>query len=216
MPAASNPSPSAVGGRRRAGTRGVPRADRERQILAVAGQVFAERGYHAAAMDDIAARCDLSKPMLYAYFGSKEGLYLAYIDGAGQELLERVGSAAAAERDPAAQVRAGIDEFLRFVEEHRDGWAVLHAEAAASEAAVASRVVELRSRIAREIGRLIGAAVGGRGDEPPLEGLGHACVGAGESLAQWWLANPGVERGAVAGWLERFVNAGLAAALERR
>ncbi len=58
----------------------MPRAEREQLILDVAGQRFASDGYHAASMDEIAAAAGVSKPMLYAYFGSKEGLYVAYID----------------------------------------------------------------------------------------------------------------------------------------
>src|SRR5579864_3533760 len=56
---------------RRAGTRGVPRSVREPLILSVAGQVFADDGYERASMDRIADLAGVSKPMLYAYFGSK-------------------------------------------------------------------------------------------------------------------------------------------------
>ena len=61
------------------GTRGVPRERREREILDVAGAIFARVGYHSAPMDEIADSAGVSKPMIYAYFASKEGLYLAYI-----------------------------------------------------------------------------------------------------------------------------------------
>src|SRR5687767_14290304 len=71
-----------------AARRRVPRVERQQQMLDVAARVFAERGYHAASMDEIAAEVGVSKPMLYAYFDSKEGLYLACIDRAGQDLLE--------------------------------------------------------------------------------------------------------------------------------
>ncbi|MGH3746792.1 MAG: helix-turn-helix domain-containing protein, partial [Micromonosporaceae bacterium] len=64
----------------------MPRADRERQMLAVAEQVFAERGYRDASMDEIAGRVGVTKPMLYAYFGSKEGLLLATIVKFGTDL----------------------------------------------------------------------------------------------------------------------------------
>ena len=60
--------------RRRAGSRGVPRTVREPQILEVAGRVFAARGYHAASMEEIAGQAGVTKPLVYAYFGSKEGL----------------------------------------------------------------------------------------------------------------------------------------------
>lgn len=199
---------------RRAGTRGVPRAQRQRQILAVAGHAFAERGYHAASMDDIAERCDLSKPMLYAYFGSKEGLYAAYIDAAGQELLERIRIAASQDLSPDQRVRAGIDAFLGFVDEHRNGWTVLYSEAATTAGAVAGQVAALRTRVAEAIGRLI-AAGDPEGAGEALDALGHACVGAGESLANWWLVHREVDRRTVAKWLEGFVRAGLGAALER-
>src|SRR5205823_9229599 len=79
---------------RRSGTRGMPRPARERLILNVAGQVFAGVGYHSASMDEIAERAGVSKPMLYAYFGSKEGLYVAYVNRTGRELLARLSGAA--------------------------------------------------------------------------------------------------------------------------
>ena len=61
-------------------------------MLAVAGEVFAEHGFHAASMDEIAERADISKPMLYAYFDSKEGLYAAYMQRTGDDLLAAIGS----------------------------------------------------------------------------------------------------------------------------
>src|SRR5215212_1597600 len=59
------------------GSRRVPRAVREREMLAVAERAFAARGYHAASVDGIAEAAGITKPMVYAYFGSKEGLYRA-------------------------------------------------------------------------------------------------------------------------------------------
>jgi hypothetical protein len=79
-------------------------------------------------------------------------------------------------------------------------------------------VAALRARVAETIGRLIEASVAGRRREPSpaaLDALGHACVGAGESLANWWLAHREVDRATVAAWLEGFIRAGLDAALER-
>src|SRR5437588_9375217 len=113
---------------RKAGTRGMPRVQREQLILDVAGGLFAQAGYHSASMDEIASLADVSKPMLYAYFGSKEGLYLAYIDRAGGDLLNRLLTASPSDDRPAAVLRARITEFLSFVEEHADGWKVLFRE----------------------------------------------------------------------------------------
>ena len=166
----------------------MPRSVREPQILEVAGRVFAARGYHAASMDEIAARADVTKPMVYSYFGSKERLYLAYIERSGAELLERCEpppSWRPADRSP----RAGILEFLRFVEERRDGWQVLYAEAAARGGPLAEQVANLRAAIARMIGRLLveSASTEAAGEaSAAIDGVAHAFVGGGESLANWW------------------------------
>src|SRR5947209_2487106 len=99
---------------RKSGTRGMPRAARERLILDVAGQVFARAGYHSASMDEIAELAGVSKPMLYAYFGSKEGLYVAYIDRTGRELLDRMVGAARREDPPVLRMRARVAAFPAF------------------------------------------------------------------------------------------------------
>src|SRR3954447_9652887 len=94
--------------RRRAGTRLMPRAEREEQMLEVAGEVFAERGFHAASMDEIAERADISKPMLYAYFGNKEGLYSAYMDRIGRSLLDTMDAVVDLDLEPQRQVYASM------------------------------------------------------------------------------------------------------------
>jgi AcrR family transcriptional regulator len=176
---------------RRTGSRGVPRAVREPQILEVAGRVFAARGYHRASMDEIAAQAGITKPLVYAYFGSKEELYVAYIDRAGRQLLARMREATDRDAPPAQRLQAGIREFLRFVEERGDGWRVLYSEAAARGGPVAEEVASLRAAIAEMIKRLLMQSTTGvdpAGEAATaLDGVAHAFVGAGESLANWWL-----------------------------
>jgi AcrR family transcriptional regulator len=195
-------------GRTRAGTRGVPRERREQLILDVAGRVFASAGYESAPMDEIAEQAGVSKPMLYTYFGSKEGLYLAYIERAGGELLERLVSAAPVDDQSSAGLRARITEFLAFVEEHADGWRVLFREVASTRP-FAEHVAGLRERIAEAIGRMIDSSR--LGHVPPAsDAIAHALVGAGESLANWWLDHPEIEREQVVGWYLSVVQAVLA------
>src|SRR5205807_5029117 len=95
------------------GRRKLPRAVRERQMLEVAGRVFAAHGFHEASMDEIAKDAGISKPMIYNYFGSKEGLYFAYIELAGQRLLSRMAEAARSvdgshEVDAGGRLRAAL------------------------------------------------------------------------------------------------------------
>ncbi len=198
---------------RRPGSRGVPRAVREPQILEVAGRLFAAHGYHAASMDEIATQADITKPMIYAYFGSKENLYVAYIERAGRELLERMRAATDPSAAPIERLRAGILEFLGFVEERRDGWQVLHSEAAARGGPLAEEVASLRAGIARMIGRLLTQTLAdARGSDETaaaLDGVAHAVVGAGESLANWWLAHPELPRDRAAELLVALGRAGV-------
>lgn len=177
--------------RRRGGTRQVPRAVRQEQMLSVAGEVFAERGFHAASMDEIAERADISKPMLYAYFASKEGLYSAYTARAGEDLLAAMDAVVDPGLEPGEQVLASMTAFLGFVEEHREGWAVLQRELSAGGAgAMAADVARVRAAIVRRMAALLATDL-----EPPLaDALAHGFVGAGESIATWWLDHPEATR----------------------
>ncbi len=180
----------------------MPRERREQLILDVAGHVFARAGYEAAPMDEIAERAGVSKPMLYTYFGSKEGLYLAYVERSGGELLERLVNARPSDSRPASALRARITEFLAFVEEHGDGWRVLFRELGSTRP-FAERVGEVRERIARAIRVMLedGAGSSCSGYAPAAaDGIAHALVGAGESLANWWLDHPEIPRDQVASW----------------
>jgi AcrR family transcriptional regulator len=190
----------------------MPRRDREQSILDAAGQVFA-RGYHGASMDQIAGLADVSKPMLYAYFGSKEGLYVAYVDRTGRELLDRLAGATTPDDQPSVRLRAGILEFLAFIEEHRDGWQVLFGELT-SMGPVVEEVGVLRQRIAQWIMGVLAGATGGQGNVPDVsvQATAHAIVGAGESLANWWLEHPDVRRDQVADWYMGMILAAASAA----
>jgi AcrR family transcriptional regulator len=192
----------------------MPRPERERLILDVAGQVFARAGFHSASMDEIAEEAGISKPMLYTYFGSKEGLYGAYVERAGRDLLRRLVTAAPADDQSAAGLRARITEFLAFVEEHGDGWRVLFRELASTRP-FAEQVAALRGRIVDAIRRLIDDA--GLAYPPQAaDAVAHALVGAGESLANWWLDHPQVGREQVVDWYFAVVQAVLTGPRRRR
>lgn len=164
-------------------------------------------------MDEIADRADVSKPMLYAYFGSKEGLYVAYVDRTGRELLDRLAGATTPSDQPSVRLRAGILEFLAFVEQHREGWQVLFGELT-SIGPVVQEVAALRRRIAEWIMAVLAGATGAQGDVPAVsvQATAHAIVGAGESLANWWLEHPKVKRDQVADWYMGVVLAAASAA----
>jgi len=131
--------------RRSAPRERVARADREQQMLEQAARIFGEQGYNAASMTRIAEAVGVTKPMLYAYFGSTEGLYLAVVDRAGTHMIASMESLLA-EPDPAQRLRLGAQYLLGYIARHRDSWAVLFAEGVAG-ATVAARVRRYRERI---------------------------------------------------------------------
>ena len=192
----------------RARRRKLPRADRERQMLQVAARVFGQRGYHAASMDEIARDCGVTKPMLYAYFGSKDGLYLATVDRMGSAVVAAVEQLLA-EPDARKRLGLGVDVILQFIRQDRHGWAVLYAEGL-GEGPVAKHVARYRDRIVRAAAVTLADAVPGRTlhqAEPYAVGL----LGAGEALARWWLGRGSLPFATMQGITHELVEAALAA-----
>jgi AcrR family transcriptional regulator len=167
-------------------------------------------------MAEIAERAEVSKPLLYAYFESKEGLYSAFIDRIGEELRERMGAARSSSAGAEEILESAINAFFGFVERRRHGWLVLYSEVARG-GPLAQQVASIRNQIVNEVRRSLEASldeprVGFR--SPAIDALAHAVVGAGESLAIWWLWHPELEREQVADWLFGFSRAGLVQAVD--
>ncbi len=164
-------------------------------MLEVAGRVFAQRGFHAASMEEIAAGTGVSKPMIYNYFGSKEGLYFAYIELAGRRMLSRMRNAVRAAGDrPEERLWASVLAFFGHVDDNRNEWSVLFGELAARGAPFSREVSGTRARISDWAAALFDELLDAAGVSPisigGTEPLAHAFVGAGESLANWGLDHP--------------------------
>jgi AcrR family transcriptional regulator len=160
--------------------RRVSRADRERQILDAAVAVFGERGYQAASMDMVAERVGVTKPVLYAHFGSKEGLLLACIARARAELLEVTTTAAASADGPEEMLRRGTLAFFEYLEQREPAWTFLY-----SESTVAGDALEgIRAQQTDFIAALL-AAQAPDADPQRLTGWAQVIVGACERLALW-------------------------------
>src|SRR6201999_877996 len=101
-------------------TRGnrLPRLARRRQLPAAATEVFAARGSHAAAMDEIAERAGVSKPVLYQHFPGKQDLYLALLDESVGRLVEAVTGAIRSTSDNRQRVNATFAAYFEYVAEH--------------------------------------------------------------------------------------------------
>src|SRR5215471_16035135 len=93
----------------------LPRSARRKQLLAAAQEVFVAQGYHAAAMDDIADRAGISKPVLYQHFPSKLELYQALLTTHAEERVGRMREAIAATPDNEQRVRGAVSAYFDLV-----------------------------------------------------------------------------------------------------
>src|SRR5437868_14791177 len=93
----------------------LPRHERRRQLLDAALEVFVSQGYHAAAMDDIAERAGVSKPVLYQHFPGKLELYLALLDTHSDALVEKIRHAMTATTDNKERVAGANRAYLEVV-----------------------------------------------------------------------------------------------------
>ncbi|MDE3070340.1 MAG: TetR/AcrR family transcriptional regulator, partial [Acidobacteriota bacterium] len=116
-------------------------------MLDVAHELFAERGFAAVTMDDVAAAAGITKPLLYNYFGNKERLYLACMTPAGDALVASVLAAVASTSNAADALDAGLRAFFAYLEADRAAWRVLFDETLPAGGEVARRVGEYRARI---------------------------------------------------------------------
>lgn len=198
--------------------RRLPRADRERQTLEVARRLFAERGYAATTMDDVAAQVGVTKPLLYAYFGNKEGLYLACMEPAGEALLAAVIEAVEAADGPADAMARGARAFFDFVDRDRDAWRVLFDETVPAAGTVARRVAEYRERLTETVSAALLARMpsGARKRAAAeVEGLSAALLAASEALARWWLRTGAMSAREAADLLVSTIEPGLRARARR-
>lgn len=108
-----------------AGTKGVPRAVREQQIIDVATAEFAERGYANASLVEIAAAAGISKPLIYTYFGSRDGLHAACVQRAGEQLVAAVTAAQQVQGTPQRAL-ATLTAIVEALDGGTEKWRVLY------------------------------------------------------------------------------------------
>ncbi|MEA2458444.1 MAG: hypothetical protein QOC95_1416 [Thermoleophilaceae bacterium] len=193
----------------------VPRAVREKQILTLAEQLFAERGYEAASMDELARRAGISKPVIYDLVGNKEAVFLRCFEHSGQELEARVVAAVTEhDGDLEGEIRATARAFFEFIDEHESAWAMLFSldTGGRTEASVG----RIRRRQAEYAAARILQRAQERGktlDPSRANAVATLMNGGYEALAHWRRSHPDTSTGDLAEWLTQFVVPGLEALL---
>jgi AcrR family transcriptional regulator len=190
----------------------VPREVRRQQLVELGEELFAERGFAKASMDELARRAGVTKPVIYELFGSKEGLFEACLEGLALRMAEQIAAAARGADEavapgdgpnPEARLRAGGLAFLRFAADNRVAYELLY-EGRFSDAAVrvrkrqAALILELMKEIAPE------------GVDPrELEVAAHAVNSAYEGVAHWMWDHPEMDVEQLADWTVELLLPGL-------
>ncbi|MFD7412721.1 TetR/AcrR family transcriptional regulator [Kitasatospora purpeofusca] len=177
----------------RAGTKGMPRAERERQVLAAATEEFGRRGYEATTMATVAARVGVTKPLLHQYFGSKQDLFLGCLEPVGDRLLTAVRTAMAdhdngAPPTPLRVLRALFDAL----DGQREAWFVLYDPSLPPGSEAAHRAAHYRDAIDELAATGTADLLRSTGSDDPLDAdaLKYAWRGLCTTLVRWWIEHP--------------------------
>lgn len=193
MQVTSTTSPSSAGDSAVPVKRRRDRAAREREILDAAERIFGERGYQGTSMDDIAAEVGVSKPLIYQYYGSKDGLFLACLSRLRAQLLEAVSDAVLAAADAEAAMYAGFVAWFEFLDEHPRAWAVIVDEGMLAAGPAAQAADEVRADFVGLIAMMVRLNLppDRETDEEEIQIVAQTISGATERLAVWRTQNGG-------------------------
>ena len=167
------------------GTR-LPRQARRRQLLDAALEIFVARGYHAAAMDEIAERAGVSKPVLYQHFPGKLELYLALLDESVGALMETVRDALGSNADPKQRVAATFGAYFEYVGGKGQAYRLIFESDLSNEPAVRDRLDQVQRGCAEMVSKAVREDAGLSGDEAHLLSVG--LVGMAQVTARYWLS----------------------------
>ncbi len=167
----------------------MPRPARRKQLLAAAQEVFVAHGYHAAAMDDIAERAGVSKPVLYQHFPGKLELYLALLDAQAAALSDAVISALAGTTDNEQRIHGVLSAYFAFVDrdEHDGAFRLIFESDLVNDPEVRQRVESVTQQTMTAVADAVASDTGL--DPAEAELLATALTGAAQVAARWWLAS---------------------------
>jgi AcrR family transcriptional regulator len=167
--------------------------ERREQLLDIGRRLFAERGLEGTSIEEIAARADVSKPVVYGHFGGKEGLYAVVVDREVERFIALATRLLAGE-DKMSKFEVAAVELLRYIQDNSDGFRILVRDSNPSSGS--GTFASLISDIASQVEYILGDVLKGRGYDPKLAPLyAQMLVGMVAFTGQWWLdaRKPGLE-----------------------
>jgi AcrR family transcriptional regulator len=168
---------------------------RRQQLVAVALELFADRGYRATTMDHIADAAGVTKPLVYQHFSSKRALYLELVDAVGARLVEAIEAATAVVPGPRQQVERGFAAYFEFVLANPAAFRLLYGRHSGQDEELGAPLRQVEGAIAEAIDPLIDAGL----DPEHRRTLAYGVVGLAEGASRYWLSRgkrgrPAVER----------------------
>jgi AcrR family transcriptional regulator len=158
---------------------------RREQLVTVGRGLFAEKGFEATSIEEIAARAGVSKPVVYEHFGGKEGIYAVVVDREMQALLQRITSALTGGH-PRALVEQAALALLSYIEDETDGFRVLVRDSPVASSA--GTFSSLLNEIASQVEYILVREFDELGLRPELAGMyAQMLVGMVALTGQWWL-----------------------------
>jgi len=154
-------------------------------LLAAASEVFVDRGFHAAGMDEIADRAGVSKPVLYQHFSSKLDLYLAVLQQHVDILVSSVRQALRTTTDNRQRLRAAVQAFFDFIEHDSQGYRLIFKNDYVAEPQVAAQVKVATEACTDAVFDLISRDSGLEAHRARMIAVG--LVGISADCAQYWL-----------------------------
>ena len=163
----------------------LPRDERRAQLLVAALEVFTAAGYHSAAMDEIADRANVSKPVLYQHFPSKLDLYLAVLDLHIDSLVFAIQKAIASNRENSSRVAATVDAYFGFIDSEGEAFRLLFESDMNLEPQVRERLNRMTYDCAAAVSAVISIDTGLGKEESMMLAVG--IIGTVQTTARHWL-----------------------------
>ena len=173
--------------------------ERREQLLDVGRTLFAQKGFEATSIEEIAARAGVSKPVVYEHFGGKEGLYAVVVDREMSDLLGRLTDALSGDH-PRILVEQAALALLTYIEEETDGFRILSRDSpvAGSSGTFSSLLNDIPSQVEHIMSREFSQ----RGISTKLAPMyAQMLVGMVALTGQWWLEERKPKREEVAAHL---------------
>ncbi|MEO8830521.1 TetR/AcrR family transcriptional regulator [Lapillicoccus sp.] len=159
---------------------------RREQLLEVGAKLFADKGFEATSVEEIAAKANVSKPVVYEHFGGKEGLYAVVVDREIRTLLDGITEALRAETTPRGLLEAAALALLDYVEGSTDGFRILVRDSPAGQST--GNFASLISDVATQVEHLLAAEFKSRKLDPKTAPIyAQMLVGMVALTGQWWL-----------------------------